>query len=150
MYVRTYDVNFISVCSCCSPRVQTVEEFHNIFGPELKAVTGDPDRIDRVLDRVDHLIVPITEVRTYVHYCVRTYIHLCFVLLRTYVHTVGTYAQCGISITQKAYLTTCVPTYALYIRMHLPRLLLFTDGSEPYCTYSPMYVCTYVFLHLAD
>ena len=62
----TCDANFqlVPMRSCCSPCVQTVEEFHNIFGPELKAVTGDPDRIDRVLDRVDHLIVPIAEVCT--------------------------------------------------------------------------------------
>ena len=86
MYVCTYVVNFISVCSCCSPRVQTVEEFHNIFGPELKAVTGDPDRIDRVLDRVDHLIVPITEVHTYIRTLLCTYTHLCL-CVATYVHT---------------------------------------------------------------
>lgn len=42
--------------------VQILEEFHNIFGPELKAVTGDPRRIDDVLRRVDSLIVPIEEV----------------------------------------------------------------------------------------
>lgn len=47
--------------------MQTIEEFHNIFGPELKAVTGNPDRIDRVLDRVDRLIVPIAEV--HLHMC---------------------------------------------------------------------------------
>ena len=49
------------------PYMQTIEEFHNIFGPELKAVTGNPDRIDRVLDRVDRLIVPIAEV--HLHMC---------------------------------------------------------------------------------
>jgi dynein heavy chain len=36
-----------------------LEEFYNIFGPELKAVTGDPKRIDDVLGRVDSLVTPM-------------------------------------------------------------------------------------------
>lgn len=36
-----------------------MEEFYNIFGPELKAVTGDPKRIDDVLCRVDNLVTPM-------------------------------------------------------------------------------------------
>lgn len=44
----------------CFP--QTVEEFYNIFGPELKSVTGDPKRIDEVRCRVDGLVLPIEEV----------------------------------------------------------------------------------------
>lgn len=36
-----------------------MEEFYNIFGPELKAVTGDPKRIDDVLCRVDGLVTPM-------------------------------------------------------------------------------------------
>ena len=43
--------------------LQTIEEFHNIFGPELKAVTGDPDRIEGVLMRVDSLVLNIETVR---------------------------------------------------------------------------------------
>ena len=39
--------------------VQVLEEFYNIFGPELKAVTGDPKRIDEVLQRVDLLVEPL-------------------------------------------------------------------------------------------
>ena len=39
-----------------------LEEFYNIFGPELKAVTGDPKRIEDVLKRVDALVKPIEEV----------------------------------------------------------------------------------------
>ena len=46
-----------------SPHPQTIEEFHNIFGPELKAVTGDPDRIERVLQKVDNLVLDIETVR---------------------------------------------------------------------------------------
>lgn len=41
--------------------MQILEEFYNIFGPELKAVTGDPKRIDDVLRWVDSLVVPIEE-----------------------------------------------------------------------------------------
>ena len=39
-----------------------LEEFYNIFGPELKAVTGDPERIEEVLLRVDKLVEPIEQV----------------------------------------------------------------------------------------
>ena len=39
-----------------------LEEFYNIFGPELKAVTGDPKRIEEVLVRVDALVTPLEEV----------------------------------------------------------------------------------------
>ncbi|XP_029909103.1 dynein heavy chain 10, axonemal [Myripristis murdjan] len=48
-----------SICQDLYDALQILEEFHNIFGPELKAVTGDPRRIDDVLRRVDSLIVPI-------------------------------------------------------------------------------------------
>ena len=41
---------------------QVLEEFYNIFGPELKAVTGDPKRIEDVLKRVDGLVMPIEQV----------------------------------------------------------------------------------------
>ena len=43
-------------------KCQVVEEFYNIFGPELKAVTGDPRHIEDVLKRVDALVKPIEEV----------------------------------------------------------------------------------------
>ena len=42
--------------------IQVLEEFYNIFGPELKAVTGDPKRIEEVLVRVDALVTPLEEV----------------------------------------------------------------------------------------
>ncbi|KAL3856163.1 hypothetical protein ACJMK2_010948 [Sinanodonta woodiana] len=41
---------------------QVLEEFYNIFGPELKAVTGDPKRIEEVLVRVNALVKPLEEV----------------------------------------------------------------------------------------
>lgn len=42
--------------------LQILEDFYNIFGPDLKGVTGDPKRIDEVLCRVDSLLLPIEEV----------------------------------------------------------------------------------------
>ncbi|XP_030648846.1 dynein heavy chain 10, axonemal [Chanos chanos] len=48
-----------SICQDLYNILETIEEFHNIFGPELKAVTGDPKRIDEVLHRVNCLVVPI-------------------------------------------------------------------------------------------
>ena len=43
---------------------QVIEEFKNIFGPELEAVTGDPKRIEEVLVRVDNLVKPLEDVST--------------------------------------------------------------------------------------
>ena len=42
--------------------VQVLEEFYNIFGPELKSVIGDPKKIEDVVKRVDHLVKPIEEI----------------------------------------------------------------------------------------
>ncbi|NWR55804.1 DYH10 protein, partial [Bucorvus abyssinicus] len=45
-----------SVCQDLYDVLQVVvEEFYNVFGPELKAVTGDPDRIDDLLRGVNGL-----------------------------------------------------------------------------------------------
>ena len=38
---------------------EVMEQFYSIFGPELKAVTGDPQAINEVIKRVDALIFPI-------------------------------------------------------------------------------------------
>ncbi|XP_031164939.2 dynein heavy chain 10, axonemal [Sander lucioperca] len=51
-----------SVCQDLYNVFQILEEFYNIFGPELKGVTGDPKRIDEVLCRVDSLVLPIEDV----------------------------------------------------------------------------------------
>lgn len=48
-----------------------MEEFYNIFGPELKAVTGDPKRIDDVLCRVDNLVTPM-ESLTFDPFCIKS------------------------------------------------------------------------------
>ncbi|XP_069353306.1 dynein axonemal heavy chain 10 isoform X2 [Eulemur rufifrons] len=48
-----------SICRDLYEVLQVMEEFYNIFGPELKAVTGDPKRIDDVLCRVDSLVTPM-------------------------------------------------------------------------------------------
>uniref|UniRef100_A0A8C4TE89 Dynein axonemal heavy chain 10 n=1 Tax=Erpetoichthys calabaricus TaxID=27687 RepID=A0A8C4TE89_ERPCA len=50
-----------SICQDLHDILQIVEEFYNIFGPELKAVTGDPKRVDDVLGWVDSLVKPIEE-----------------------------------------------------------------------------------------
>ena len=42
-----------------------IEEFHNIFGPELKAVTGDPKSIEDVLEKVEGLKLPLQLVSIY-------------------------------------------------------------------------------------
>ncbi|KAF0872101.1 DYH10 protein, partial [Crocuta crocuta] len=48
-----------TICQDLCDILQVLEEFYNIFGPELKAVTGDPKRIDDVLCRVDSLVTPM-------------------------------------------------------------------------------------------
>lgn len=53
-----------SICADLSEFAQVLEEFYNIFGPELKAVTGDTNKIEEVLKRVDNLVKPIAEVDT--------------------------------------------------------------------------------------
>ncbi|KAJ1570092.1 Dynein heavy chain 10, axonemal, partial [Nowakowskiella sp. JEL0078] len=40
---------------------EVMEQFYNIFGPELKAVTGDPQQIDEVIKRVEALVVPFEQ-----------------------------------------------------------------------------------------
>ncbi|XP_057295129.1 dynein axonemal heavy chain 10-like [Hydractinia symbiolongicarpus] len=50
------------ICENIIEIAQVIEEFHNIFGPELKSVTGDPKRIDEVLTRVQALVVPFENV----------------------------------------------------------------------------------------
>ncbi|XP_030358369.1 dynein heavy chain 10, axonemal isoform X4 [Strigops habroptila] len=50
-----------SVCQDLIEVLQVTEEFYNIFGPELKAVTGNPNHVDDLLTRVNELTRPIEE-----------------------------------------------------------------------------------------
>ncbi|PIK48528.1 putative dynein heavy chain 10, axonemal isoform X3 [Apostichopus japonicus] len=51
-----------TICQDIYNVAEVLEEFYNIFGPELKSVTGDPQRIEEVLKRVDGLVDPIQKV----------------------------------------------------------------------------------------
>ncbi|NXA30108.1 DYH10 protein, partial [Ibidorhyncha struthersii] len=51
-----------SICQDLYDMLQVIiEEFCNIFGPELKAVTGDPKRIDDLVRAVNRLTSPMEE-----------------------------------------------------------------------------------------
>uniref|UniRef100_A0A8C0IJ94 Dynein heavy chain tail domain-containing protein n=1 Tax=Bubo bubo TaxID=30461 RepID=A0A8C0IJ94_BUBBB len=50
-----------SVCQDLYDILQVIEEFYNIFGPELKAVTGHPKHVDDLLRRVNGLTSPMEE-----------------------------------------------------------------------------------------
>ncbi|KAI9102678.1 dynein heavy chain and region D6 of dynein motor-domain-containing protein [Phlyctochytrium arcticum] len=49
-------------CSDFYKIAEVMEQFYSIFGPELKAVTGDPQQIDEVIKRVENLVVPFESV----------------------------------------------------------------------------------------
>ena len=51
-----------TICQSLYDVAQVIEEFHNIFGTELKAVTGDPKSIEEVLQRVESLKAPLLTV----------------------------------------------------------------------------------------
>ena len=69
---------------------QTIEEFHNIFGPELKAVTGDPMRIEEVVQRVDSLVIPIEQVPYLLYSGYLYYVYKAALLLSNSEHFLGT------------------------------------------------------------
>ncbi|XP_009955032.1 PREDICTED: dynein heavy chain 10, axonemal, partial [Leptosomus discolor] len=50
-----------SVCQDLYNILQVIEEFYNVFGPELKAVTRDPKRIDDLRRRINGLTSPVEE-----------------------------------------------------------------------------------------
>ncbi|NXG95077.1 DYH10 protein, partial [Stercorarius parasiticus] len=51
-----------SVCQDLCDILQVItEEFYNVFGPELKAVTGDPKRVDDLVRAVNALTSPMEE-----------------------------------------------------------------------------------------
>ncbi|XP_077600352.1 dynein axonemal heavy chain 10-like [Stigmatopora nigra] len=51
-----------AICQDLSNVLHNLEEFYNIFSPELKSVTWDPKRFDEIQVKVDNLIVPFEEV----------------------------------------------------------------------------------------
>ncbi|KAJ3114591.1 Dynein heavy chain 10, axonemal [Phlyctochytrium bullatum] len=55
--------NYMSLrCGDLLEIADVMEQFYSIFGPELKAVTGDPQQIDEVIKRVEALIIPFEQV----------------------------------------------------------------------------------------
>ena len=52
-------LTMLMVVCCCE---QVLQEFYNIFGPELKAVTSETKKIEEVLQRVDALVQPLKDV----------------------------------------------------------------------------------------
>ncbi|PKU30569.1 hypothetical protein llap_19128 [Limosa lapponica baueri] len=50
-----------SICQDLYDMLQVIEEFYNIIGPELKAVTGDPERVDDIMRAVNGLTSPMEE-----------------------------------------------------------------------------------------
>ncbi|NXH21068.1 DYH10 protein, partial [Bucco capensis] len=50
-----------TVCQDLYDVLQVIEEFYSIFGPELKAVTGNPKRVDDLLREVNGLTNPMEE-----------------------------------------------------------------------------------------
>ncbi|XP_050455387.1 dynein axonemal heavy chain 10 [Cataglyphis hispanica] len=57
------DTEYIAeVCSDLHKIANVLEDFYNIFGPDLKSIINDPAQIDAVVKQVDALVVPIEEV----------------------------------------------------------------------------------------
>uniref|UniRef100_A0A3Q2Z942 Dynein heavy chain tail domain-containing protein n=1 Tax=Hippocampus comes TaxID=109280 RepID=A0A3Q2Z942_HIPCM len=50
-----------TICQDLSNVLHNLEEFYNIFCPELKSVTWDPKRFDEMQAKVDNLILPFEE-----------------------------------------------------------------------------------------
>ncbi len=51
--------NYMSLrCGDLYEIAEVMDQFYSIFGPELKAVTGDPQAIDEVIKRVEALVIP--------------------------------------------------------------------------------------------
>lgn len=49
------------VCNDLHKIANVLQDFHNIFGADLKSIINDPAQIDAVVKRVDALVVPIQE-----------------------------------------------------------------------------------------
>eukprot|EP00899_Mesostigma_viride_P018540 jgi/Mesvir1/26688/Mv20468-RA.1 len=48
-----------AICGGLRQMVEVVDDFHKFLGPELKAVTGDAQGIDDVIQRVEQMVAPI-------------------------------------------------------------------------------------------
>lgn len=57
----SYHINKLGVDVDLFCFLQNLEEFYNIFCPELKSVTWDPKRFDEMQAKVDNLILPFEE-----------------------------------------------------------------------------------------
>lgn len=56
------DTEYIAeVCNDLYKIAGVLQDFYNIFGPDLKSIINDPAQIDAVVKRVDALVVPIEE-----------------------------------------------------------------------------------------
>lgn len=56
------DTEYIAeVCSDLYKIADVLQDFYNIFGPDLKSIINDPAQIDAVIKRIDALVVPIEE-----------------------------------------------------------------------------------------
>ncbi|GAB1860436.1 Dynein heavy chain 10, axonemal [Camponotus japonicus] len=56
------DTKYIAeVCNDLYKIAGVLQDFYNIFGPDLKSIINDPAQIDAVVKRVDALVVPIEE-----------------------------------------------------------------------------------------
>uniref|UniRef100_A0A8C2U8V4 Dynein axonemal heavy chain 10 n=1 Tax=Coturnix japonica TaxID=93934 RepID=A0A8C2U8V4_COTJA len=53
--------HMISICQDLYDILQVIEEFYNVFGSELKVVTGDAKQVDDLLRRADELTSPMEE-----------------------------------------------------------------------------------------
>ncbi|XP_049816413.1 dynein axonemal heavy chain 10 [Schistocerca nitens] len=51
-----------SVCRDLYQFAKVLQDFQNIYGPELKSIISDPAQIDAVVKRVEALVVPVEEV----------------------------------------------------------------------------------------
>lgn len=47
------------VCNDLNKIASVLQDFYNIFGPELKSVINDPSQIDTIVKKVDEMIMPI-------------------------------------------------------------------------------------------
>lgn len=48
-----------NVCEDLNKVASVLQDFYNIFGPELKSIINDPAQIDAIIKRVEKLIVPL-------------------------------------------------------------------------------------------